>query len=141
MVTMLSINHGAKGIIMWTFPTTPELVNVTSALARLLTNLCANLLLGAEISSNLAVDGAPAADVSIWEDGHRMLLSIVSPSYEDALGLVKFHLPIHIKAHSFTSLWGENEWEVVDDGAGCIRALQKIGLSGLSVDLLLLSLR
>ena len=140
-MTMLSINHGAKGIIMWTFPTTPELVNVTSALAELLTNKCADLLLGADLSSGLAVDGAPAADVSVWENGQRMLLSIVNPSYEDAVGLVEFQLPINVTAHSITSLWGENQWKAVDDGAGYIRSLQKTGLSGLSVHVLLLSLR
>lgn len=140
-MTMLSVNHGAKGIIMWTFPTTPELVNVTSALAELLTDKCADLLLGADLSSGLAVDGAPAADVSVWENGQRMLLSIVNPSYEDAVGLVEFQLPINVTAHNFTSLWGENQWKAVDDGGGYIRSLQKTGLSGLSVDVLLLSLR
>ena len=125
---------------MWTFPTTSELVNVTSALAELLTDKCADLLLGADLSSGLAVDGAPAADVSLWEDGQRMLLSIVNPSYEDAVGLVEFQLPVNVIARSFTSLWGENQWEAVDDGTGTIRYLQKTGLTGLSVDVLLLSL-
>ena len=139
-MTMLSINHGAKGIIMWTFPTTPELVNVTSALAEMLTDKCADLLLGADFSSGLAIDGAPAADVSLWGNGHRMLLSIVNPSYEDAVGLLEFQLPINVTAYSFTSLWGENQWEAVDDGTGAIRSLQKTGLSRLSVDVLLLAL-
>ena len=139
-MTMLSINHGAKGIIMWTFPTTPALVNVTSALAELLNDKCADLLLGADLSSNLAVDGAPAADVSFWENGNEMLLSIVSPSYEDVEGLVELQLPITVTAQSFTSLWGDGQWKAVDDSAGRIRSLQKTGLPGLSVDVLLLSL-
>ena len=139
-MTMLSINHGAKGIIMWTFPTTPELVNVTSALAELLTNKCADLLLGTDLSFGLPVDGAPEADVSFWEDGQSMLLSIVNPSYEDAVRLVELQLPINVTAYSFTSLWGENRWEAVDDGTGAIGSLQKTGLAGLSVDVLLLAL-
>lgn len=139
-MTMLSINHGAKGIIMWTFPTTPELVNVTSALAELLTDKCAGLLLGADLSPGLAVKGAPAADVSLWENGQRMLLSIVNPSYEEAVGLVEFQLPINVTAHSLISLWGDNQWKMVDDGAGYIKSLQTIGLPGLSVDVLLLPL-
>lgn len=140
VMTMLSVNHGAKGIIMWTFPTTPELVNVTSALADLLTNKCADLLLGADLSSGLAVDGAPAADVSLWQNGQNVLLSIINPSYDDVVGLVELQLPINVTAYSFNSLWGENQWEVVNDGTGAIRSLQKIGLSGLSVDVLLLAL-
>ena len=140
VMTMLSINHGAKGIIMWTFPTTRELLNVTSALAALLTVKCADLLLGADISSGLAVDGAPAADVSFWKDGKEMLLSIVNPSYEDVEGLVKFQLPVNVTAQSFTSLWGDNEWKAVDHGAGRISSLERNGLVGLSVDVLLLSL-
>ena len=138
-MTMLSINHGAKGIIMWTFPTTPDLVNVTSALAALLADKCADLLLGAHLSSGLAVDGAPAADVSFWENGKEMLLSIVNPSYEDAGGLVELQLPKYVTAQSFTSLWGDNQWKAVDDSAGRIRSLQRTGLPGLSVDVLLLS--
>ena len=140
VMTMLSINHGAKGIIMWTFPTTPDLVNVTSALAELLTDKCVDLLLGADLSSGLAVDGAPAADASFWESGKEMLLSIVNPSYEDVEGLVEFQLPVNVTAQSFTSLWGDGQWKAVDDGAGRIRSLQKTGLPGLSVDVLLLSL-
>ena len=140
VMTMLSINHGAKGIIMWTFPTTPELVTVTSALAALLADKCAYLLLGAHLVSGLAVDGAPAADVSFWENGNEMLLSIVNPSYEDVEGLVDVQLPIEVTAQSFTSLWGDNEWKAVDDSAGRIRSLQMTGLPGLSVDILLLSL-
>ena len=139
-MTMLSVNHGAKGIIMWTFPTTPGLVNVTSALAELLTDKCADLLLGTDLSSGLAVDGAPAADVSFWEDGQKMLLSIINPSYEDVVGLVEFQLPINVTAYSFTSLWGENQWEAVDVGVGRIGSLQKTGLAGLSADMLLLAL-
>ena len=140
VMTMLSINHGAKGIIMWTFPTTPELVTVTSGLAALLADKCAYLLLGAHLSSGLAVDGAPAADVSLWENGHEMLLSIVNPSYEDVEVLVDVQLPIEVTAQSFTSLWGDNEWKAVDDDTGRIRSLRMTGLPGLSVDVLLLSL-
>ena len=140
VMTMLSINHGAKGIIMWTFPTTPDLVKVTSALAELLTDKCVDLLLGAVLSSGLAVDGAPAADASFWENGNEMLLSIVNPSHEDAVGLVELQLPNTVTTQRFTSLWGDGQWKAVDDGAGRIRSLQKTGLPGLSVDILLLSL-
>ncbi|KAJ5945797.1 hypothetical protein N7454_002636 [Penicillium verhagenii] len=35
-MTMLSLNHNAKGIVMWDWPTTVELANVTSALSRVL---------------------------------------------------------------------------------------------------------
>ena len=139
-MTMLSVNHGAKGIIMWTFPTTSELVTVTSELAELLTDKCTDLLLGADLSAGLAVDGAPAADVSLWQNGQNLLLSIINPSYDDVVGLVEFQLQSNITAYNFTSLWGGNQWEAVDDGKGAIRSLQKTGLPGLSVDVLLLAL-
>ena len=139
-MTMLSINHGAKGIIMWTFPTTPELVTVTSALAAMLTDKCAYLLLGAHLSSGFAIEGAPAADVSFWRNENEMLLSIVNPSYEGVEGLVEFQLPITVTASSFISLWGDDQWKGVDDCVGHISTLQKTGLRALSVDVLLLSL-
>lgn len=92
-MTMLSINHAAKGIIMWTFPTTPDLTDVTSRLAKVLTGLCAAYFLGAEMVMGLAVAGAIAIDASAWWVGDSILVSIVNSDYEDTIGSVTINLP------------------------------------------------
>ena len=138
-MTMLSINHGAKGIIMWTFPTTPDLLNVTSAFAEVLTNQCADLILGAELSSNLTIDGAPSVDVSTWTNRDRMLLAIVNPSYDAAQGPLQLNLLAAFKPTSLVSLWGNRQWDAVPDRSGRVRSLKRPRLPGLSVDILMLT--
>ena len=137
-MTMLSVNHGAKGIIMWTFPTTPDLINVTSKLAKVLTGVCAGYLLGAEIMTGLAVDGASAIDASAWRIEDTLLLSIVNSDYQDTTELVTLDLPAGVDAHSINNvLWGDGEWYLTASSSGQIH---RSGLQGLSTDILILSL-
>ena len=103
-MTMLSVNHGAKGIIMWTFPTTPELTAVTSRLAKLLTGgTCAKSLLGAELSG-LIVSGANQVDASMWRVQNSLLLGIVNPAHQCATGPIDVSLPTGTIATSITSV-------------------------------------
>ncbi|KAF6220378.1 hypothetical protein HO133_003510 [Letharia lupina] len=138
-MTLLSVNHGAKGIIMWTFPTTPDLTDVTSRLAKVLTGTCAEYLLGADIITGLAVDGTSAVDASAWRVGNSILLSIVNSDYQDMTGPVTLHLPAEIVATSIsTVLWGDAEWRVTNVDSKT--QIQRSGLQGLSSDILILSL-
>lgn len=138
-MTLLSVNHGAKGIIMWTFPTTPDLTDVTSRLAKVLTGTCAGYLLGADIITGLAVDRTSAVDASAWRVGNSILLSIVNSDYQDMTGPVTLHLPAEIFATSIsTVLWGDAEWRVTNVDSKT--QIQRSGLQGLSSDILILSL-
>lgn len=137
-MTMLSVNHGAKGIIMWTFPTTPDLINVTSKLAKVLTGVCAGYLLGAEIMTGLAVDGASAIDASAWRIEDTLLLSIVNSDYQDTTEPVTLDLPAGVVANSINNvLWGDGEWYLTASSSVQIR---RSGLQDLSTDILILSL-
>lgn len=136
-MTMMSVNHGAKGIIMWTFPTTPDLTNVTSKLAKVLTGVCAGYLLGAEILTGLAVDEAGAIDASAWRVEDSILISIVNSDYEDTEESVTIDLPAGVVATGITSvLWGDGEWRLTASSVQIYRS----GLQGLSTDILILSL-
>lgn len=77
-MTMLSINHGTKGIRMWAFPTTPDLTDVTSKLAKVLTGTCAKYLLGAEQLGGLHIIGADMIDASVWMVENSLLISYSS---------------------------------------------------------------
>ena len=139
-MTMLSINHGAKGIIMWTFPTTPDLTDVTSRLAKVLTGACAKYLLGAELIGGLSVSGAELVDASVWRVGDSMLVSIVNSAYEDTTSIIILHLPARTVATSITSfLWGNGEWHLTNLDAAT--QLQRSGLRSLSTDMLILALK
>lgn len=143
-MTMLSINHGAKGIIMWTFPTTPALTDVTSRLAKVLTTgTCVRYLLGAELMGGLSTDGTVGTqvdtiDASAWSLGDSMLVSIVNSAYEDAVGLITLDLPNGFIATNIENvLWGDGAWILSKTGSAT--QIQRTGVQGLSTDILLLS--
>ena len=139
-MTMLSINHGAKGIIMWTFPTTPDLTLVTSQLAKVLTgSVCAEYFLGASLLMGLGFHGADMLDTTAWRVGDSVLISAVNPAYEDTTGSVTIDLPAGMVAKSITSiLWGDGNWHLTTVDSAT--QLHRSGLQGLSTDILILRL-
>ena len=138
-MTMLSINHGAKGIIMWIFPTTAELTDVTSRLARVLTGICANYILGADIMTEPAVDGVSAIDVSAWKTRDSILVSIVNSAHENTTEPISLSLPEGLRATTITqALWGDGGWHLTSTSSAT--HLQRSGIQSLSTDILILSL-
>ena len=138
-MTMLSINHGAKGIIMWIFPTTASLTDVTSKLARVLTGICANYILGADTITAPAVDGANPIDISAWKTGDSILVSIVNSAHEDSTGPISVGLPGGLRATSVVQVvWGDGGWRLTSRSEGT--RLERLGVQGLSTDILILRL-
>ena len=137
-MTMLSINHGAKGIIMWTFPTTAELTDVTSRLARVLTGVCAEYILGANIMTEPAVDGANDIDVSAWKTGNSILVSIVNSAHENTTGPISLSLPGGLRATNIKQvLWGDGGWHLTSTSSAS--HLERSDIQSLSTDILILS--
>ena len=139
-MTMLSINHGAKGIIMWTFPTTPELTNWTSQFAKAIETPIASFVLRADILPRLTVKGAPTVDASAWIIGDWMLLSIINPSHEDVVGPVVLVLPAGFRSNGMiVPAWGEGKgWLPVSYSQGGFNQLKRTGLPGFNVDIFFL---
>ena len=137
VMDMLSVNHAAKGIVMWDFPTMPDILNVTDRLAAVLTSgEVAGFLLGAPLVQGLTVTGAARVDAAAWIGETQLLLSIVNLNYGNINSTVQVELPSGVELESVSSkLWGEVEWTV--DGA----VVQTGGLLGLEVSLLLLDLQ
>jgi hypothetical protein len=134
VMNMISVNHGAKGIVMWDYPSEPGIYEVTSALSKVLGSaVVGSFLLNSFWEGGLAVEGSKRVDVSAWTVGSQMLLSVVNLKYESTAGLVTVQLPA--KATSVSSvLWGNGNWTV--DGA----TISKNVLTGLEVDLLILEI-
>ena len=137
VMDVLRVNHGAKGLVAWTFPTQPDLVEATSAMAKVLTaGEVTGFLLGATpVSVQVAAGNGtlPDADAAVWMAGGKMLVSVVSLSYEDTAGTVTVSLPGNASAVD-TVLLGNGGWTLVDGG------LQKNGLSALEVDMAILDM-
>ncbi|KAH6684292.1 hypothetical protein B0J14DRAFT_572569 [Halenospora varia] len=134
VMNMLSVNHGAKGIVMWDYPTEPGIISVTGELSKILVGEeVTRLLLGNVTIGTLPVKGANRVDVSAWVLGSKMLVSVVCLEYGSKAGTASVQLPAVAKSVS-SVLWGDGRWGL--DGG----VLATNGTKGLQVDLLVLDL-
>lgn len=133
VMNMLSINHGAKGIVMWDFPTTPEILNVTNKLAVVLTaEKVSSFLVSQPLTQRLAVQGGSRIDASVWVSYTEVLLSIVNLNYDDVSGTISVQLPEDVEVGSPPKgLWGQANW------TGNGRVVSTDGLLGLEASLLI----
>jgi len=135
VMATLFINHNAKGLVAWNFPTTPELTQTTSKFAKVLRSKEAtSLLLGAKPES-LSVKGGDNIDAAAWRVDKKMLVSVVHMGTEPLSNVVTVKLPKEAK--NLKLLWPtetENTWVV--DGTGLTRPnLKPLDVSILSFDL------
>lgn len=84
---LLSLNHGAKGVVMWLFPTAGEIVGVASKFSKI---VLAREGLGAFVSVAQAmavpVSGAESVDAAMWRVGNRMMVTAVNAGEERVQG-------------------------------------------------------
>ncbi|TID13108.1 putative glycoside hydrolase subgroup catalytic core [Venturia nashicola] len=136
VMAMLFVNHGAKGIVAWNFPTTQELTQVTSSLAKTLSAPdITGLLLGAK-PVVLAVEGQVGGDLDVtgWKVGGKMLISIVHVGLANYVGSASINLPAKAKS-GVRQIWpaeGSTGWAVKDG------VLSKSGLGAMEVSILVL---
>lgn len=130
-MTLLGVNHGAKAVVNWDFPTTDELSGLTGALAALFGDPTVTaFLIGAPRTQDLSVvEGGPHVDAAVWTGRQgSALVSVVNLDYDDIQGPVTISLPAGATPLSVDgSLWGDSTWQVTDNGTVSIAA----GLSGL----------
>ena len=132
-MTMLSVNHGAKGVVSWVYPSQADIMNSTSQLAKALkSNEVAALLLGAN-PVPAEVRGANRVDAATWTLGTRMLISIVSLEATGQTRDIEIALPGDAAAVVATP-WGANGWAVDGD------RLHKRTLKALECSLILVEL-
>ena len=127
-MTVLGVNHGAKGVVMWTWPTTEELADVTSRLGRVL-GRAGKWILGARLE-RLEVK---ALDVTVWVDEKEGtgLVSVVNPRREVLKGVVRVDMLEGWRAVEVEEvLWGDGGWRVGDEGE-----VEREGVKGLGVEI------
>lgn len=133
VMTMLSINHNAKGIIMWQWPTTPQISQVTRRLSNVLVgDGVAEFVLGARTTKLNAV-GQTEMDVAGWRLGNQMLVSILSLQTPNWTTTVRIRLPAAGTSINQV-LWGGGQWSLVNG------SLSKVGGVGLDTDLIIVQL-
>ncbi len=128
-MTLLSINHGAKGVVMWTWPTSGALADVTSRFAKIVTGIGAGFWLWAN-GRILQTEGAPSGsvDVAAWVVGERILVSVVNVAGE-ITGRVTVTLPDGVRAKAIQQVaWGSSGWvarggnQLVRTGMGAVES-------------------
>jgi hypothetical protein len=140
VLDMLFVNHGAKGLVAWMFPTTIELQEVTSQLAKVLTtDEVTGYLLGADaVQLDVNGDNVTELDAAGWNVGGKILVSVVYMSYGDYGSPVSVSLPGSVG--SIETLWptvinDEVRWQA--DGKNILKS----SLIGLEVTLLLVDMQ
>lgn len=131
MMNMLFINHGAKGIAMWSYPTEPGLINVTSAMSKALTSSTVTPYLLGAFPVALDVMGVARVDATAWSLGNSTLISVVNMNYVPSLG-ANVSVSLEGVASVGQVVWGSG-WSV---GGGM---LSKVGLDALEVDIFIVS--
>jgi hypothetical protein len=137
VMTVLAINHGAKGIVMWDYPSYPDIMAMTEKLAKVLpTDELAGYFLGAPLTKALPVSGADEIDAAAWVDPEtgKVLVSAINMSYKALATSIQVSLPEGVEAEAVEEVfWGERDWAV--DG----NTITVQGLSGLEVAIFSLS--
>ncbi|KAH8660037.1 hypothetical protein BX600DRAFT_383510 [Xylariales sp. PMI_506] len=140
VMTLLAVNHGAKGIVMWDFPTTDEILGVTNRLAAMMTSdAVADFLLSAPLVQTLDVEGGERVDAAIWVSSgtKTALVSVVNLNYGDLNGTIEVAAPAGVAFTSVSStLWGDASWVVTDNQTLSAAA----GLLGLQVSVMVVNI-
>ncbi|KAF2456422.1 hypothetical protein BDY21DRAFT_287945 [Lineolata rhizophorae] len=130
----LSVNHDAKGIVGWIYPTTDSIAAATRALARVVTSEEITAFLLGSSTQSLEVHSPPAAvDAAAWVRESKMLVSVVNSgrATQARVSIILPEMVVGIAA----SKWGDGSgWKA----AG--RELSRNGLGKYEVDIVVLDL-
>jgi hypothetical protein len=131
---MLSVNHNAKGITYWIYPSTDE-VNVGSGqLGKVFqTEPGINFLFGTDAIKGLPAFGEALVDASAWILGKQMMVGVASGEYVDSSAIVNITLPASVSSIDQV-LYGDSGWAVTGT------TLSKWGLKALEVDVVVLNI-
>lgn len=129
-MNLLSINHGAKGIISWSFPTEDILASANAAQAKVFTKSPVLDFLTGTQPEPVKISGHDLLDVACWISGGKAMIGIANLDYTNTTSNVSILLPF--KATSLTAQpWGNISYSFVN------HTLVLSNLSGLSTSLML----
>ncbi|EPE05866.1 glycoside hydrolase subgroup catalytic core [Ophiostoma piceae UAMH 11346] len=136
-MTLVAVNHGAKGIISWVYPVASGdgLPAAHGQLAKVLTaSPVVDFIVGNAAPIILKIASAPEVDIACWKRGSELLVSIVNSGYNNYTsgGPREIALPA-LYTSVKTTAWGKLEWSL----SGSTLSAQSI--PALSTSLLILT--
>lgn len=141
VMSLVAVNHGAKGLVAWDFPTTAELSIATQQLAKLMTgNIIRSFVLQTPLIESLAIGGSDLVDSAVWVNTgtKEALLSVINMNYANGNWPVQVALPTGVTIKSVANvLWGNVSWSVHEGGN---TLLAPFGLLGLQTSMVVLNL-
>jgi hypothetical protein len=126
VMALLFVNHNAKGIVAWNFPTTKDLTEVTGALARTLSESEVTCLLLGSKMRKLDASGSDELDVAGWRVAGKMLVSLVYMGKEQTPAEILVRLPQKVKSIrqawpvGETSKWTYGEFGIKKEGLAAL---------------------
>jgi hypothetical protein len=133
VMNQLSLNHGAKSIMMWTFPTLDHLATANSLQSKVITKSPVLDLLTGTQPQALSIPGHQLLDVAYWIVGSQALVSVVNLAYAETSSEISIQLPFDAAAISSTP-WGSVDWKLSGN------ALEVQGLNATATSLVILDL-
>lgn len=129
---MLSLNHGAKGITYWIYPSSSSINELSGEIGKIFdSEIVKEFIFGTEPRKGLKVE-AGEVDASAWILGSRIFVGVANGRF--STGRVEISMPEGIEAGSVRSvLYGNRDW-IIENGM-----LIKNALVGLEVSLLVLN--
>ncbi|KAL8855791.1 MAG: hypothetical protein Q9178_007555 [Gyalolechia marmorata] len=113
-MTLLSLNHGAKGILMWVFPTADEIVGVASKFSQVVLardGLSTFVLMAHAVV--VPVPGVENVNAAMWRVGSRIIVTVVNAAREKIEGEVKLEFGDDVKIKGLKrNLWGRGGWKI-----------------------------
>ncbi|KAL9036383.1 MAG: hypothetical protein Q9214_006158, partial [Letrouitia sp. 1 TL-2023] len=106
-MTLLAVNHGAKGIVSWLWPSTQEIEEASGRLAGVIMGAGRKFLLEAEKRKIVPVEGE--VNAAGWENTDGEMLVIIV-AYRDE-GKVVLDLGLLVQS-GVTVKWGSRGWGV-----------------------------
>lgn len=129
---VLSINHRAKGIMSWLFPSSVALNDAHGSFAKAVTAREVTRYLLSGQPTRINVMSQPLLDVAYWKMGSHALVAMANLNYNRTSDSVTIDLPFSAKTVSGQP-WGSLSWSLSANNN-----LSTYGLDGLATSILLL---
>lgn len=125
---LISVNHGAKGIMSWDFPTSSAQTEAYSEMAKVATvPPVSKILLGSQ-PQTLVVYDHPLLDVAYWKSGEEIMLSVANLDYQSYENTISIPLPKNITRIS-NQTWGSVEWSLGGNNTIIAKRLEALATS------------
>ena len=112
-MNLLSVNHGAKGIMLWTFPTEDDLAEANAQQAKVLSKEPVLNFLTGDQPTVVIIPGYPMLDIAYWIVGGKAMVGVANLDYEASEGAVT--VPLHFSATGIDSQpWGSLGWSLTN---------------------------